>query len=351
MSLECTNMNNVVLYPSEILDAMENAKTDKDKNGYGAFRIGFDRPRKCELVTYYPFEVKVKSSNGQYVWTPVSLKFVNLTHVGRISPLIGGDVSRTSRKIYAINLLFKGNYEYTRTATNQTRIVEKYGLVKQMISKAFEAHAAHAKRNGFISKNTKVIGNVKTTQEVTEHGKLVSKVLESSNININISIRFAGKVTDEQGVKNETKPDTKFQCKILDANRQKDKVGRDEFPFHDAMLRNNIDNEYNIPICNGNIHEFIRGGSTITGVENMKSCSLSGFGFSLPASCDVIFVKQASPVRVAPSIFANDFADIAGAETPIMIEDSKENSTNDSTGFEDEPNDGDDVNDGDMEFN
>lgn len=346
MSLESNNMNNQVLYPSEILDAVNHAKSDKDKNGYSAFRIGVDRFKKADLVTYYPFEVKVRGSDGHYNWTPVSLKFVNLTHVGRILPLAGGDLNRATKKIYSVTLLFKGNYEYTRAGPNNTRVTEQYGLAKQIISKAFEAHANFARRNGHITKNTKIIGNVKFTQEVKEGNKNVTKTLDTPNINI--GLRFAGKITDEQGVKNETKAETLFQCKILDANRPKDKYGREEFSFHDAMLQDDS-GEYTVPICNGNIHRFIRGGSIITGVENMRSCSLSNMGFSLPATCEVIFVKQAMATRIAPSIFANDFADIMGAETPILIEEPVAKDAEIPTEF-DSVNDDEEELDGDLGF-
>ncbi len=351
MSLDHNSMNNVVLYPSDILDAVEYAKSinPKDKNGYSAFRIDYNKGKPMDTVTYYPFEVRVKGADGQYFWTPVNLKFVNLTHVGKTLPLTGGDNNRTSKKFFQVALLFKGNYEYTRAGPNRSRITEKYGLAKQLISKAFEAHTAVGKREGFVPKALRAIGNVKYTYKVTEGNKVIEKPLDTPNMNI--GLRFAGKVTDAQGIKVETKPETKFQCMILDAGRQKDRVAQGEFPFHEAMLEDE-NGEFTIPVNNGNIHAFLRGGSIITGVESMKTCCKSNLGFSLPSYCDVIIVKKAVSVRVAPAVFADDFADIVGAETPAAIEEKSSTAPEsaDTTDFDNLDSETGDGFDGDTDF-
>src|SRR5271170_1221664 len=106
--------NIVTIYPSDVVAAVEAAKkrNPKDKNGYSAFRLNFKAAKtpKNGRATYYPFEILLDDPRG---WQKTILKFMNLTHVGKIAPL----EERAKARVQDIAFLFKGNYVYERVVT------------------------------------------------------------------------------------------------------------------------------------------------------------------------------------------------------------------------------------------
>lgn len=311
----------VTIYPSDVLAARDLAivKNDKDKKGFGAFRLNVKKSRKNKAgnTTWYAWEIFLDEKRG---WQGVSLKFLNLTHVGKISPL----EDRAKQQVQDIALLFKGDYKYKRMVPSpdgKTKIEkeERYGEAKDYINQAFMAHVKKYMDKGEIfAPGTKIIPNVKHERQYKDKsGKFVTEKIEPANINV--SIKFAGADVTEAAKKS---AGTKFKTQILDATRPKKPTGPDDFPFEVAKVRRMIkkddgtSEEVVEDIVNGNIHSFIRGGSIITGVDLMSDVCLSNMGASLPSQLDTIIVKQSSPTRVTAGNFdQDDWAAVSGAKT------------------------------------
>lgn len=310
----------MVIYPSDCEAAIELAKSKNvnDKFGFSAVRINFagKKEPKNGRTVYYPFEIFLDEERK---WQRVTLKFMNLTHVGKVSPL----EERAKGQVQNIALLFKGNYTYKRLKSMpngaKVEVTENYGAVKEWLCKAFMAHVRrYQQKHEQFDDAAKVIPNVKTERkEKDKNGKFVMVPISPSNINVNIP--FAGEESDAS----KKDPKTKFKCPILDITRQKKGFNpKSEWPFEDARARytvvtdagkQDVEEELN----NGNIHRFLRGGSLITGFDSMSDICVSAMGISLPSKVDVIFVKQSAPQRFTANNFSQDDWDsIAGAKAP-----------------------------------
>jgi hypothetical protein len=315
------------IYPTDIFRARDQAiaRNPKDKNGFGAFRIvGKGSKTKNQATTFYPFEVCIDGK-----WKRVSLKFINLTHVGKIAPL----EERAKSKVQDIALLFKADYSYKRMVTETTpdgkpilgadgkpkknEITEEYGKAKDFICTAFMKHVEkHQQKGEMFSASKKITPNVKHWREDNSGGKITKVPIEPANINV--GIKFAGQNVSDSDKKNKA---TKFKTLILDANRPKDVIKKGDWPFEVAKARFTVKKddgsteELAEDICNGNIHHFLRGGSLITGFDDMSAVCDSAQQVSLPSQLEVAIVKPGASTKHTASHFDDDdFALIAGAK-------------------------------------
>jgi hypothetical protein len=324
----------VTIYPSDIEAARDAAikASPKDVNGYSAFRIDVSKKtqNKAGNTTYIPFEVKLVDERG---WQKVMIKFMNLKHVGKISSI--DERLKAKQKIMEVQLLFKADYTYERIATDpktgaKTKVIERYGAVKDYICKAYMAHVRQYKTKGVLfRKDDKIFPNVMHEKEKKDaQGNITIEKIEPANINT--KFEFVGVANGETSENMKRDPKTKFKTLILDATKPKKPSGAGDWPFELAMVEKKIRGDDGstassfVPIDNGNIHEFVRGGSLITGFDKMDSVVISTSGISLPSKLDVVIIKPATPVRANASNFSeDDFASIAGAQAPEEIKDPK----------------------------
>lgn len=310
------------IYPSDIFAAADaytkrvKAKTGKEpSNAYGAFRINFARATNTTFTTYLPFEVNLV----EHGWTPLSLKFLNLKHVGRIAELSGGKFPRKDAKVKAVNLLFKEDYVFDRqTRQNGKTVVikEPYGKAKDLIDKAYLMHVKRYQKsqNGQTPKlpASQIIPLVKRHRNEGE-GFNKKPVPIVGPGNINVSLKFK---TEKDKQPDQTDPNLGFRCPILDARHDRANRKPGEWVKDDAKLPD-ANGDLTIPVNNGNIHAFIRGGSLISGVDNMGAVCLSQGKISLPSKLDLCIVRPAKPQRVSQSDFDDDdMATIDGAVDP-----------------------------------
>jgi hypothetical protein len=322
----------VTIYPSDIEAARDAAikVNPKDVNGYAAFRISIENKTQNKVgnTTYVPFEVNL----GERGWHKVIIKFLNLKHVGKIAPL----EDRIKGKVQDISLLFKGDYTFERVKTDSTgkkvTIIERYGLVKDYVCKAYMAHVRKYQiKNQLFSNTQKIIPNVKHTKEVKDKfGNITYENLIPANINVSIPFEPAGPAGD--AYKKDGK--TKFKTLLLDATKEKKNVAAGAWPFEVATISSKIKGDdgssatIEDPINNGNIHLFLRGGSLISGFDNMSDICISQGGISLPSKLDTAIVKQGTMARVGANNFdSDDFASIKGAQN---VEEPKSNADGDS---------------------
>lgn len=314
------------IYPSDYFKARDLAisKNPKDKNGYGAFRIVGKASMPNAGGTFYPFEVYLDDTRK---WKPVSVKFTNLTHVGKILPL----EDRAKNTVQDIAVLFKGDYTYERLVDDLTpdgsvqkgpdgkpkkkKIIEEYGKSKDFICNAFMAHVRkHMDKGEMFTKDKPITPNVKHEQKKKDsNGKITYEKVEPANINV--GLKFTDSSTESKKRK-----DTKFKALILDASRPTERVKDTDWPFEVAksrFIRKNDDGsstEVVEDLNNGNIHHFLRGGSILSGFDRMGSVCINAT-VSLPSSLEVVIVKKAAPQSHTASAFdADEFASIAGAK-------------------------------------
>jgi len=316
-----------VIYPSDIFaaaDAFEaklkasyekKGTPEKKTNPFGAFRINFESPTTSTHTSYFKFEVNLIDGRG---WTPVSLKFFNLKHVGRISALNGDKLPRSKAQVQAVQVLFKEDYVFTRKAQKDGKvrtITERYGAVKSLINDAYLQHVKLAKRKGNLPSNANVTSIVKREKNQKNDKGINTKVKIDGPGNINVNIKFFA----EKGKQPDTMdPNTTFRCPILDARFKRVNRTNDDWAWDDAKLED-ADGERTITLNNGNIHQFLRGGSLISGVENMGAVCLSQgqTKISLPCKLDVCIVRPAAAQRVSQSDFdESDMDSIDTAQDP-----------------------------------
>ena len=315
--------------PSDIENARELArkKNPQDKNGFGAFRINFNSGKNNQQGTtnYLPFEVYLDDKRG---WKKCILMFMNLTHVGRINPL----EERMKQQVQDIAFLFKADYKYTRQKKlpngETVDVVENYGAVKDYICSAFMAHVRkYQAKKEYFKEGVKIIPNVKHTREVKQRdGKFTVEAITPGNINVGIPFAVE-KGGDANAAKRD--PRTKFRCKILDVQRPKMNKSKDDWPFEEAGIVRKVQTAPNQwedkfePLTNANVHEFIRGGSMISGFDNMSDICISSMGISLPSKIDTCMITKAVPQRAGASNFAeSDFAAITNIKAPVVEDDS-----------------------------
>jgi len=322
----------VTIYPSDIEAAREAAikASPKDVKGYSAFRINLESKKQNKVgnTTYIPFEVNL----GERGWQKVIIKIVNMKHVGKINDL----EARIKGGVQDCAVLFKGNDTYERTKTDpktgvKTKVIENYGAVKEYICDTFMAHIKKYQSKGqFFSQSAKIIPNVKRTKEVKnpKTGEIKIEPIVPSNINVAISFVDGTSPEDKKNRK------TKFKTMILDATKEKKSVKSGEFPFEPAMVEIKIKGDDGSvatvyePITNGNIHQFLRGGSLITGFDDMSDVCISQSGISLPSKLSVAIVRQATMARVNANNFNDDdYASIKGATSPVEEPASASDST------------------------
>lgn len=311
-------MQNIVsIYPSDVLAAVEAAKkrNPKDKFGYSAVRVNFKGAHQAKngRATYYPFEILLDDARG---WQKVVVQFMNLTHVGKIAPLD----ERIKNDVSDIQFLFKGNYTFNRVRTNpdgtKTEVVEPYGQAKIFLCRAFVAHIQmHIKKKEL--KEDKIIGNVKFEKTLKDkNGKMIGTE-EFDVPNINVQIPTIGGEDKKVSGKD---PKTKFRCTILDVTKPCKVVDpKKDWPFEAAKAKkykvtDEGREEYEEELNNGNVHLFLRGGSLISGFDDMGDVCVSNMGISNPSKISVCMVKQSVIERVSAAQFSqDDFAQIAGA--------------------------------------
>lgn len=312
----------ITIYPSDIEAARDAAIkiAPKDVKGYSAFRINLESKKQNKVgnTTYIPFEVNL----GERGWQKVIIKIVNNKHVGKINDL----EARIKGGVQDCAVLFKGTDTYERTKTDpktgaKIKIIENYGAVKEYICDTFMAHVRKYQAKGqFFSQTAKVIPNVKRTKEVKnpKTGEIKIEPIVPANINVGISF-VDGTSTEAKKIRT-----TKFKTVILDATKEKKTVKPGEFPFEAATVEIKIKGDDGSvasifePINNGNIHQFLRGGSLITGFDDMSDVCISQGGISLPSKLSVAIVRQATMARVNANNFNDDdYASIKGATAVV----------------------------------
>lgn len=330
-------------YPSEILQAIDAAKkrVPKDLNGYSAFRINVASRKDSSKTSYVPFEVNLVGRG----WTPVVLKFFNMKHVGKIKALNDPNDPRSSSVVADVALLFKGDYVYTRVKTNpdgtkDDKYKEQYGRVKQLICNAFVYHVKQwqAKGQHFDSKSM-IIPNVKTTREFMDPKTKKKMVEKIDPPNINVQLKFKTGSDQAANTAAKTKPETQFKCPILDVRYPHKPGVKSDWVYEEAMLTDANGNR-TIPVDNGNIHLFIKGGSMISGVDNMSSVCISQGKISLPSVLDVCMVLPAKPQRTSQSDFnEDDMATIGNIDDPEPVKPDSDIKTDYTDNLDEPPSD------------
>jgi hypothetical protein len=140
---------------------------------------------------------------------------------------------------------------------------------------------------------------------------------------IRMEIKFRKPNKDATNVEATAEP---WQCTIYDATKPRptNQTPSGEPLFRPATVGFGEGDEY--PVNYGNIHTFIRGGSSITGFLNMSQISLSGQGISLTPRFSTLIVKKSAGFKptFAGSEWAGQLDDLGDAPVDALEEDASD---------------------------
>lgn len=308
----------------EILQAIAHAKkvNPKDTYGEGAFKIDVQNTKVTDMVRYVPVHINVfcgKDDSGEDKWefVPFNVRFRKVTTRNKIPTL----QERQSSTIKSVTLQFRN--------TSKSYWVTKGGKEEEdPIGEALVASEKIIRR-----KITRLLKNKTLTNRVTNVNLFVQYEKKDRNTEevlavfeepiIRMEIKFRKPNKDATNVEATAEP---WQCTIYDATKPRpaNQSPPGEPRFYPATVGFAEGDEY--PVNYGNIHTFIRGGSSITGFLNLSQISLSGQGISLTPRFSTLVVKKSAGFK--PTFAGNEWAgqldDLGDAPVDTIEEDPHE---------------------------
>ena len=269
----------VEIYPSDVIKSVAIAikKNPTDKRGYSAFRINFSDKYEAPngRVTYYGFEINLYGKS----WEKLRISVINFKHLGKIKPIIGDD-SRSVLGYYDITFMFRSSTKFLRPNGLGKMVSEDFAKAFKFASDAFAFHAKKGQSLNKLDPDFKILPAYKESKKVKKDGIFVIEKFEDPPINVKIKFQKGTREEDRK------LSHIGFMNKIFDAKKFRE-TNNGGLEFEEATIGSD-----NMKLNNGNIHEFIKGGSLISGKINLGQVVESQDKISLPTSMlGEIYVK------------------------------------------------------------
>jgi hypothetical protein len=295
------------VYPSEVFAAIAEAKrrNPKDELGMAALEFKIDVLRQAKNgVRYFSVNILKRTSNG-WEYVPLIVKLMNTCTVANIQP-----VGSEKKKFAAVSLTFKrSSAKFVRTVAGQP-IDECYGDAIVAIYDIFEAAMKRFKKTTKIHLANKIIRSaVQKSYKDSKTETLMPINPEDYLIRVELPFNYTG-----EGNSRYIKSDEPPKCDIYDVTRKEPKPKPGDLPFAKNTYKNGLKTE---SLRYNNIHEFIKCGSSLSGLNDMSSGCLSSQGISLPSKITLLMVKPSQGRRPeAVKVFdASEFESISDAQT------------------------------------
>lgn len=301
-----------VITPSEVFKAIEYAKktNPEDPNGYSnAFRLGLDRIKISGTTKYFPFEI-LRFNGSVWEFSPINLKFTNLTSVARI--LSPDDPKRNG--ISGVKLQFPADSVFqTKKKVNGEIITidEEYGKAKIIIAEAYTFLIEDAlKKKKFFTNNTKICTTIQF-ERVIDKNLGTKEKLASPILRMDIKFENLDKEEFDPKKKNNTQkdriilPTAKPTCKIYNATKKIQKSNPkpgDNLEF-EILKYLNTETGSEEALTYENIGKAILPGSLISGIDEMNQISISSMGISLASRAKFLIVNPSQGFKTDISNF------------------------------------------------
>lgn len=310
-------MNNVeVVTPSQVIAAIEYAKTldPKDKFGDGAFRVDIANvraPGKND-VRYIPWQILKQRNNGKWEYVDLHLKFMNLITKSQILP-----PGHPKRKYNGVQIQFRGKDSFTtkvkvkKDGKEEIKTIEEpYGKAKKLIYAAFQRKLKlMLKKQEIFHSKTNVGTTIQDSRKSSDpKNPKPEKFAEGDEI-IRVTIPFKSE-------DNKIALDEQPKCDIHDVTKKLKDIPPDfdGVPFEKAT----IDGK---PLTYANIGQFVRAGSSVSGVDCMDSITLSSQGITLPSKATTLIVKPSRGYKPdVKAVFKGEFSEMESSETAAPTE-------------------------------
>jgi hypothetical protein len=303
----------------EILQAIAHAKkmNPKDIYGEGAFQIDIGNIKKTDMVRYVPVNINVfcgKDEAGEDKWefVPFNVSFRKVTTRSKIPTLD----ERRNGKIKSVTLQFR-NTSKSYWNVNGKEVEDPIGealvtaetIIRRKLARLIKGKKLH-------NNNLNLNMFVQYDQKDKDTGDVIKTFDEQL---IRMEIKFRKPTPDATNVEASQTP---WMCDIYDATkpRPSNQTPPGEPNYYPATMGFGEGDDQ--PINYGNIHMFIRGGSSITGFLNCSQISLSGQGISLTPRFSALIVKKSSGFKpnFATSM-AGQLDDLGDAHVEALEED------------------------------
>jgi hypothetical protein len=330
----------------EILQAIAHAKAEnpKDTAGEMAFKIGIENIKETEMCRYVPISINVfcgKDEAGKDKWeyVPFHVRFRKVTTRSKIPSL----EDRQNSKIKSVTIQFrntsKGSWRNPHTGKEED---DPIGEALDAVDNILKRKIARLIRDKKLHNNILTVNMfAQREQKNSKTGEIMKKFDESL---IRMEIKFRKESKDSVNVKSDQKP---WMCDIYDATKPRPAsatpAGEPQFyPAKVDMGGEEVDVNY------GNIHNFIRGGSSVTGFLNCSQISLSGSGISLTPRFSSLIVKPSSGFKPNYAGMMDQLSDLGDAVVENIDEEPSQSGTasennNKPTDLTEEAKDFDDV--------
>lgn len=299
------------VYPSEVFAAIEEAKrrNPKDTLGVGALQFKLDALRSAKNGVRF-FSVNIlKFRAGKWEYIPLVMKYMNIPTVANIY-----ENGHEKRKYAAVSLTFKrSTAKFMRGETE-----EHYGDAIVALYEIFE----HVMKQ--FKKTTKIALSNKIVRSIVQKTYKDSKTEEQKNIDpaeymfrVELPFNYSGE-GQQRYIKNDEPP----KCDVYDTTVKVAKPKSGDLPFLKNAYKKG---EQQLPLQYGNIHDFIKAGSCLSGLHDMRNACLSSQGLSWPGKMSLLVVKPSRGNRPeAAKVFdASEFGSMEDAET-ADVEDENE---------------------------
>ena len=312
------------LLPHDIVEAVENAKSKEDPNGYSAFRFNLERVRTDATYgnSYFNFEINALFE-GKRKFVPIKIKFINVMVVGKIAP--PDDISRDQNK--KITVKISNDAKFTKDKKE-----EDYGKALLLVHEAFKHHInLYMKSDPEIKPGSTNISSFIQEKRKEMIGKKQSYVpLDKPIIRMEIEFKKP-KAEKEPKTKTKFEPDdnTEFKIKIYDITKPIDKKDPrykpGVFNYEELMYEDKNQNTKH-SLTYGNIYKVIGHGSKISGVNNLSTICLSKLGNSLKSTAEFLIVNATNGASVDPTeIFDSDELNIIEDKKEEIVDEFTEN--------------------------
>jgi hypothetical protein len=304
-------MNVETVYPSDVEAAVEYAKSTNpnDKFGDTAFKFNHTNLRSVKGVKFGDFSINKQKENGIWAFVQLNLQFVNLVTKAYVWKE-GSEVA--TAKVQFVEDSCKFTRKVKNADNTYTTKVEDYGRAKILINAAFKRIIAGLlKSKSLKNDNTKICSNIQTERKDLKSDVKVK--LDPGQSIIRVEIPFESDPTLKQKV---IKPESEPTIDIYDATKKIATPKPGTIPYHKATTAEGM------AITYGNINDWLKPGSCVSGVDRMNGVAISPLGISLPSKLSVLIVKPSKGFKPDPSkIFSTvELASMGDAETDETVE-------------------------------
>jgi len=320
-------MNNTVLTPEQIMEAMEFAKAQNPKDTLGelAFKFVTDgaRQNKDGAVTYYGWQVNaiVPKVSPDRKWYPVIISIRNVnTHSN-----IKYDSSKPG-----VTLQFRKSSMGNWTIDGK-KVDSPVGMCIYRMCQCFTSIAKKKKDNGEIPEGKIIVPVQEGIIDPKTKRARPDKMFEDPIIRIKIDFPR----NESKGIDSNAPP----TCPIYDIDkpRAKNQVKPGEPAFFIAEYQPSPLEEPQKPQYN-NLCEIIKYGSAITGIIDFSSPTNSSMGNSMSPKFNLIIVKRATGRSInVDDAFGDQLSDLT--DSAAVIESPEEDNTSKPSSVKDDAKD------------